>query len=182
VTSSGVFDYSLSSVHGVHHPNRESPVRFTLIKPGVLEPLDKIVSRDFRMARDGTPLEIVVDREQRHKVILKCWNNELQRPGTQRQYDWRFEIAIVNGGLIPSAGKDTIAPQDGYSPSERIEMPASLPPQQWSASIQRSFFIRFNDGVFSHASIEMHARGDHFVTWESVLNPKAGSRNLEQAP
>jgi hypothetical protein len=71
------------------------------------------------------------------------------------------------------------APEGGYVSSDMIEMPASLPRDQWSSSAERSYFIRFDDLTFARANLRMISGGDHFVVWESFLNPKLGSRNLE---
>jgi hypothetical protein len=181
VTSSGIFEYGLSSSRGRHHPEKEAPVLFTLRKPGMLEPLHKVGQKNFRIQRDGTPLTISLDQVGQHKVMLRCWNNNLQRLEGQRQYDWRFEIAVLDGGLVPRAGLDPEAPVDGYVPKDLVEMPASLPPHEWHGFVERSYFIRFDDQSFARAKLEVHAGGDHFVAWESVFNPKPGSRNLEES-
>ncbi len=180
VTSSGLFDYGLSSNQGPHRASKEAPVVFTLHKQGTLEPLVRGGEKNFRIARDGSPLSISLDQGQTHQVILRCWNNNASRLEGQRQYDWRLEINVPNGGLIPRIDLLNFeAPQDGYFPTDTIDMPSSLPPGKWHGLEERSYFIRFNDGVFARAKLEMHAGGDHFVVWESFLNPKAGSRTLE---
>lgn len=180
VTSSGIFDYGLSPSRGRHHPQKEKPVHFTLRKPGQIEPLEKVGEKNFRMQRDGTPVTISLDRSGLHNVVLRCWNNDLKRAEGQRQYDWRFEATVPNGGLVPYQGLDTEAPADGYVAKDLVEMPSSLPPQQWRRSVERLYFIRFDDQTFARAKLEVRAGGDHFVVWESVFNPKPGSRNLEE--
>jgi hypothetical protein len=180
VTSSGVFEYGLSSIRGRHQPHKANPVLFTLRKPGNLESLQKVGQRNFRMQRDGTPLAISLDQKGQHHLVLRCWNNDLQRAAGQRQYDWRFEAAVVNGGLILSDGVETEAPVEGYVTKDLLEMPSSLPPQEWRGFVERSYFIRFDDQTFARAKLEIHAAGDHFVAWESVFNSQPGSRNLEE--
>lgn len=180
VTSSGVFEYGLSSIRGPHQPRAESPVVFILHKPGTLEPLVRIGRKDFRIARDGSPLTIPLDEGQAHQVILRCWNSDASRPQGQHQYDWRLEITVPAGGLIYRTDPFNFeAPTEGYGSSDTIEMPASLPAGKWNGIAERAYFLRFNDGVFARATLEMHAGGDHFVVWESFLNPKVGSRILE---
>lgn len=180
VTSSGIFDYGLLSTRGRHHPQKEKPVLFTLRKPGQIEPLEKVGKRNFTIQRDGTPLTISLDRTGQHDVVLRCWNSDRLRAEGQRQYDWRFEASVLNGGLVPYKGLDTDAPMDGYVAQDVVEMPSSLPPEQWRRFVERSYFIRFDDQTFARAKLEMRAGGDHFVVWESVFNPKPGSRNLEE--
>jgi hypothetical protein len=174
VTSSGLFEYGLSS-RGAYQFSKEIPTMFTLHKIGAVEPLVKIGEKNFRLARDGAPLPVAVDEQGAHQIVLRYWNQELQQPTGQRQHDWRLEIHVPNGGLLKR--KDTSAfeaPQEGYVSTDTVEMPMSLG-NQW-----RSYFIKFDDGTFARANLEMHAGGDHFVVWESFFNPKAGSRNLEE--
>lgn len=86
VTSSGVFDYALSSSRGKHQPDPDNPVRFVLYKIGSNESLYKISSRDYSIAQNGSPLVISLDPTGTHQVALRCWSNELHN---RRQYDWR---------------------------------------------------------------------------------------------
>ena len=178
VTSSGLFEYGLSSQEP-YHSSKDAPTIFTLHKVGTIEPLVKVGEKNVRIARDGSPLSIAVDGQGAHPVILRCWNQELQRPANQRQYDWRLEITVSNGGLLKREDAFAFeAPQDGYVSSNTNEMLASLG-DQWRSVAERSYFIKFDDGTFARANLEMHAGGDHFVVWESFFNPKPGSRNLE---
>jgi hypothetical protein len=177
-TSSGLFEYGLSS-HGPHQSSKDAPTIFTLYKIGAVEPLVKNGEKNYRMARDGSPLPISLDLQGGHQVILRCWNQELLRTTPQREYDWSFEISVPAGGLIPR--KDAFgfeAPADGYVPSDTVTMSTSLG-NQWRSFVERSYFLRFDDGTFARAKLDMHAAGDHFVVWESFLNPTSGSRNLE---
>ncbi|HVF72239.1 MAG TPA: carboxypeptidase-like regulatory domain-containing protein [Chthoniobacterales bacterium] len=182
VTSSGVFDYGVSSIRGPHRPDPANPVHFTLIKRGAVEALAKIDRRDFRIQRDGSPVAISLDLHGQHQVVLRCWNEELHRPAARRQYDWRLEIAVPGGGLVARIDAFAFeAPADGYLPIDTITMPASLG-DRWRSSADRSYFIHFDDDTFALATLEMHASGGHFVVWESYFNPKPGSRNLEPTP
>jgi hypothetical protein len=180
VTSSGLFEYGLSSNRGKPHSSMDKPIVFTLRKPGMREPLVKIDEQNLRIERDGTPLLISIDREQLHNVVIRCWTNDNNRADGQRKYDWRLETSVERGSLAPRT--DTFnyeAPDAGYGKTDVINMPASLLQNQWHGFAKRSYFIRFDDGIFARAEIEIHAGGDHFVVWSSALNPKPGSRNLE---
>ena len=180
VTSSGLFDYGLSSNREKPRPSKDTPVIFTLRKPGIREPLIKVNQRHFRIARDGSPLLISLDPEQAHKVILRCWTHDVSRPEGQRQYDWHLEITAQDGDLVRRTdGLNYEAPAQGYMGSDAIDMPASLPANEWHGIVERSYFIRFNDGVFARVTFEIHAGGDHFVVWSSFMNPRKGSRILE---
>ena len=179
--SSGIFEYGLSSAKGPYQANRNAPTIFTLHKYGQLVALKKVGEKNFKVARDGTPLSIFLDNN--HQIVIRCINTELNRPAGQREYDWRLEINVLNGGLI--IRKDSFvfeAPESGYQSGEIINMPTSLPIGQWRDSVQRSYFIQFNDNTFARVNLDMQAGGDHFVVWESFLNPTPGSRNLEFDP
>lgn len=179
-TSSGLFEYGLS--RGPYQSSKSAPTIFTLYKIGAVEPLVKVGEKNFRIARDGAPLSIALYQQGGHQVVLRCWNQELQRPTGQRQYDWRLEVSVPNGGLV--ARKDAFdfeAPDASYLPSDSVEMPTSLG-NQWRSFAERSYFIHFDDGTFARGNLRMRAAGDHFVVWESFFNPKPGSRNLEFDP
>lgn len=180
ITSSGVFEYGVGTTHFV--PDRANPVIFRLHKSGITEALVKTGERDFRMVPDGTPLAISVDGQGAHQVVLRCWSNEVQQTVSQRQYDWSLEVSVPDGGLLERKDAfDFQAPQDGYTPSDKVDMPSSLG-DQWRSFTDRSYFIRFADGTFARAKLQMHPGGDRFVVWESFYNPKAGSPILEPNP
>ena len=126
VTSSGVFRYAVGTRR--HVPDPHAPVIFHLYKLGNLISLIKVGERNFRIARDGTPLSISLDQRNGHQVILRCWNDDLNRPQGQFKYDWRLELSVSKGGLL--ARNDNFAfeaPEVGYEPTDTINMPASLP-------------------------------------------------------
>jgi hypothetical protein len=180
-SSTGTFEYGLSS-RGPHQSSRDAPTIFVLYKPGPIEPLIKMGEKNFRIARDGSPLSISTDKQDGHQVILRCWNQDRQRPAGQRRYDWRLEISVPKGGLV--ARKDAFAfeaPESGYLASDTVEMPALLQ-DQWRSFAERYYFIRFDDGTFARVNLRMRAGGDHFVVWESHWNPSPNSRNLESDP
>ncbi|MFL6589724.1 MAG: carboxypeptidase-like regulatory domain-containing protein [Chthoniobacterales bacterium] len=181
VTSSGVFDYGLPASRTLHQPRRETPVTFRLYRPGVFEALEKTPRKNIRLAKDGTPRNIALDSVARHQVIVSCSTSDSAPARRDNQYDWRLKIVVPDGGLVAATDSYIAeAPPIGYRNEDVINEPASLPRDKWSDQVQRSYFIRFNDDVYARVAFVMHAHGDHFITWESILNPKAGSRNLEQ--
>lgn len=173
---------------GLGHPPASSPqesIVFTLQKPGVIEPLIHADERNYPLTRDGSPMEIDLHPggSSAHRVVLRCWNKELEsRPQTEPRYDWRLEITVPGGGITER--KDIMAfeaPEAGYEPKAMIDMPVDAKPH-WSASAERTYFVRFKDNTFARVALRMRARGDRFIVWESHLNPKAGSRNLDTEP
>lgn len=173
---------------GSKHPpasSQQEPIVFTLQKPGVIEPLIHAEERNYRLTRDGSPTEIDLHPggSSAHRVVLRCWNKELEpRPQTEPRYDWRLEITVPGGGITER--KDIMAfeaPEAGYEPKATIDMPVDAKPL-WSASAERTYFVHFKDNTFARVALRMRARGDHFVVWESHLNPKPDSRNLDTDP
>lgn len=181
VTSSGTFEYGLSS-QGPYRSSPESPTVFTLYKVGSVEPLVRIEEKSFRIARDGSLLTISLDQQGDHQVVLRCWNKQFEtRPTGERKYDWRLEVSVPGGGLMVREDAFAFqAPEEGYTPTDTIDRPASL--ERWSSTAERSYFFRFEDGTFARANLRMQAGGVHFVMWESFFNPKPSSRNLESDP
>jgi hypothetical protein len=176
VTSSGVFNYGLSSNRGRHQPDPDNPVRFVLHKIGPSESLYRVPSKDYPIAQNGSPLVISLDPTGTHQVAVRCWSNKLDN---QERYDWRAEISPVKGGLLTKTETSFEAPPDGYVLKDSIDMPASLPRERWDSFIEKAYFLRFNDGHFASAKVQIHSSGDRFVTWQSFLNATPGSRNLE---
>ncbi len=179
-SSSGMFNYGLAPTH---KPEREAPVVFILHKEGTIEALVSVSRRSFRIARDGSPLVVSFgEHETRHHVVFTCWNSELDRPAGQRQYDWKLEIEVSDGGLLERNDRLLFdAPENGYRKSYVINMLSTLPRSEWRSSVEKSFFVSFDDKTFARFDIEMVAGGDHFLRFESFFNPKVGSRHLETA-
>lgn len=185
VTSSGFFEYGLAPSRGPHRSTKGAPTIFTLYKIGMTEPLVKVGERNFRLARDGSPMTISLDGRGGHQVIFRCWNGELGRPPGQQKYDWRLEVGVPGGGLMEREDAFAFeAPEGGYGPSDTIQKFASQPWGYggWNSSAERSYFFHFADGTCARAEMRMQAGGDHFVVWESFFNAKPGSRNLESDP
>jgi hypothetical protein len=177
-TSSGVFEFGLGT--HPHQPDKKRPVVFRLLRIGNLEPLVKVGRQTFPVSVDGSQAVISLDSHGGHAVVLHCWSSEGTRPPGQRQYDWRMEVAVQNGGIVRRNGGFE-APEQGYLVQEVIDMPASLPRGRWDTAAQRSYFVHFDDNTFARVDFDMRVEGE-FVDWESFFNPQPGSRNLESAP
>ena len=171
-------------------PDAANPVVFRLKKKGVTEPLVHIQApmggpKGFRIARDGTALEIslvtgTVMPLGHGDLRVECQTDNQGKPSGQK-YDWKCQISVPQGGLVQSTDDlDFQAPQDGYRPSDVINMPATLE-ADWSNHDQRTYFLKLASGNYARMSFEMVAGGDHFFKLESFLNP-SGSRNLEFDP
>lgn len=179
------FAYGLDQGEGIHTPVPDAPVVFVLHKPGHLEPLVVLGDRRVIVPKDGTavrlPLELTSPNGP-HFIEVQCWTDDGNRD-EERHFDWRFKITVPNGGLVER--KDDFAfeaPAEGYQASGEINMPKSLKGRAWADTIDRHFFIHFNDDSFARVHLNMGAFGAHYVVYSSCLNPKPGSRNLETGP
>lgn len=161
-----------------------NPIVFTLQRPGVIESLVHLKERNYRLPRDGSPVEINLypSVKDLYRVVLRCWNKENeQRPSEGPRYYWRLEIEVPGGGIRKRTSAMAFeAPETGYETKVIIEMSSDNP--TWSRSAKLTYFIKFADNVFARVNAEMIAGGDHFIVWESYLNPKAGSLHLDANP
>ncbi len=180
LVSENGFDYAEDLGRGVHKPDASKPVILHLFKPGTIEPLTRLKSTSRRLSRTGEAAEVALDAGA-HRISLACKTEDKMTP--DGRYSWRFEVKVVNGGLQPSGEVFQFeAPASGYKESDVIDMNDSLPRPQWSDSVRRSYFVRFDDNTFARIKVEMIAFGDYFTVIEGYYNPKPGSRNLEADP
>lgn len=173
------------------YDHRSSPDKVEVFRLWKAMPGEKLIhhhEKSYRIDRDGTPkvINLVPDEAYHaHSIEIRCWTHDEKRVNG-RGYDWRCEIRIINGGLRHRADEfDFEAPKDDYLPLVVIDMPWLVNGQankSWRGDVAHDYFLRFDDGVFARAKVRMIAGGDHFVVFESVLNPKTGSRNLSVVP
>ncbi len=165
-------------------------VVFRLRTKGAGEPLIHLQSplgggKGFRIARDGTPVEISLSSG---KIVpagqgdfrAECWTDDQDKQPGQK-YDWKCRLTVASGGLIQYTDAFPFqAPSDGYKLSDEINMPANLS-SDWSRQFKANYFLKLANGNYARISFEMVAAGDHFFKVESFLNP-SGSPNLEFDP
>ncbi len=185
-SSNGGYDYGgPATTKGLHTPDSRKAVLFMLHKAGVMEKLVYQRERNPGVPKNGSPVKLPLDpsaSDSPHFIEVQCWTNDTQRDA-QNHYDWRFKVTVPSGGLVPRIGELAFeAPLDGYQRSDEYVMPKSPQGRQWEDSVEKSYFIRFDDGTYARVNLEMIAHGAHFVVFSSYLNPKPSSRNLEAAP
>ncbi len=160
----------------------DAPMVFTLHRPGIIEPLVKHGEQNYRLPRDGAPVEIDIspNTSTPYRIVLHCWNEELEpRPPNERRYPWKLVLTVPGGGVVERNDKLNFeAPVAGFKEKASIEMPVEAKPI-WKSNASRSYFVKFSDNIFALIELEMIAGGDHFVVVESWLNPKSGSPHLE---
>jgi hypothetical protein len=165
-------------------PDAANPIVFRLKKKGVAERLIRF-TKGFDVSRNGTPVEVSLTSAQsvpsgQGDLRVECWTaDQGRKPG--QDYDWKCRITVPGGGLSQRTDNlDFGAPLDGYTPSDEIDMPATLG-NQWTMDVKRNYFLRLASGKYARVSFEMIAGGEHFFRLESFLNP-SGSTNLEYDP
>jgi len=163
-------------------PTKDNPAILVLQKMGIAEPLIHISSRTYRIARNGTPLEVDLTTGQKSaqgSLRVEAWTED-QAKNAKQHYNWRCRISVPNGGLVERQDQfDFEAPADGYKPSDEIVMLKTA--GKWQPQAQREYFVKFEDGRYARIQLKMIAQGNHFFRLESYLNP-SGSRNLEFDP
>lgn len=96
---------------------------------------------------------------------------------SDQKYNWRCRISIPSGGIIVQ--EDVLreyAPEDGYS--DFIEIVQNKNDENWKPNVSESFFIKMQDGMYAHVKLRINTRGDHFIVFESKVNPNHGDRYL----
>lgn len=156
---------------------------FHLYKPPPAEDLVYSREKNFRMAKDGSPL--ILSFNDRHQVEVRTWTDERIAPDG-RTYNWRSELKVINGGMQTRTSEFAFeAPAGGYASTTKIDMPTLVdgkPNSNWNSRLEQDYFFRFDDGCHGRAKIQFISGGDHFLIFEPYLNPRPGSRNLSVFP
>jgi hypothetical protein len=89
---------------------------------------------------------------------------------------------LNGGGLQPIRGGefDFIAPEDGYQPSDEIDMSASDP--NWRGAVTRQYFLKLSNGTYARINFVVVVDNNPGFSITSYLNPQPGHRNLEFDP
>lgn len=181
--SLGTFAYGGDLGNGIHSPSKTKPVVFILRKAGILEPLIRRQNVRIPLSADGT-MQAVSLRQSAgtdHKIVLSCTSEGM--PAEGGTFNWSFKLQAENGLIVERTGRfDFEAPASGYEQSFSVNMTKALPLSEWKDQIEKSFFIVFEDNVSARVALEIHAGAEPVVWFESYMNPKAGSRNLEAGP
>ena len=178
--SNASFAYGIGPDSTRKEPPRENdPAIFVLQKKGVAEPLIQAKGGQIDVPRTGEPffIDLASARPGHGDLQLETWIGD----SSQRRFDWRYRLSIPRGGLAQRNGQfDFEAPPNGYEPFVEVNMPANS--DQWSARPTKDYFAKLPDGRYARFSIKFYAGDRNFIVFESYLNPKPGSRNLEFDP
>ena len=184
----GPFHYTeLVSEAMRHHPQKDKPVAFAMMKLQGADPIVFSGPRWFDIVANGTPLRVDLATGQKVSTggdVLINLQQPMAQPGNQLlRYPWSIEIS-ANGLSESTSTLMYRAPESGYLPiltygergDERVQ----------SNHVAKRLFLRTSNGRYARIRIDVTSRTNpEFpstvgLTW--WLNPKPGSRNLEFDP
>jgi len=181
-SSWGTFGYAMAMGDAKPpHPQSSDPAVFVLRKMGVTVPLIKW-RKDVRLQKDGTPMGYNFTTGQGvmngGDIVVEAWAKD-QGVGPNDRYDWHCRISVPGGGLVAKAGGefDFQAPENGYAPSDEINMSAT--DDHWQSQVSRQYYVKLSSGQYARLDFIMTAGGYNFFSATSYLNPTPGDRNLE---
>ena len=175
--SNGSFGYGMGpDTTRKEPPTKDDPAVFVLQKMGSAETLIRRGGGQIDISRTGQPLgiDLLTGRAGGGDLEIQTWIGD----SSKQRFDWLYRLSVPGGGLVERKGQfDFEAPESGYQPAIEVKMPASG--EQWSKRPKKEYFAKLADGRYARFSIRFYAGNRNFVVFESYLNPKAGSRNLE---
>lgn len=180
--SSRMIYYSMEAMPAYAPPTKDNPQIFVLRKKNPLANLAHDFKKRVSVGKNGETQKIELKTER--KAIgfeVRCWSS-CAVPFTYDRYDWRAEIEIAGGKLQAITELEPVtAPSDGYQQVFQVEMPKDTQ-DNWlrsSPNGKRDFWIRFNDGTYAKARIEVKTGRSHEVDAEVWYNLD-GTNNFEQ--
>lgn len=164
----------------------EHPPVLRLWKQGPLEPVIRVPQHRVYVKAGGAvePFSFhPQDPLSPHRVEVRFWIIE-DKVDARGRHDWRCEVSVPHGGLLRRGDEFAfIAPESGYTAAEaKTVSPGARPEWKGTSSMHGDYFVRFDDGIFARCKVIVVSAGsgnDQYVLFESVLNPKPASRNLE---
>ena len=166
-------------------PTADKPAILRLHKKGESEPLLVIGSKNFRVAKDGTPVRVDLTTgavSETGHLCVQAWTDE--RPQTiPRWYNWKCRVSVPGGGVAVRTDEfDFDASHQEYREFDEIVMRKDDPDTPWNPDGEREYFLRLPNRTFARIKFEMIAQNDHFFRLESYWNPAPDRGNLEYDP
>jgi hypothetical protein len=190
IPAADAYDYTtLVAANKRHHPDKRKPVVLQMWK---LQGADPLIARNAitTLVPDGRPyhIDLVAGTvvAANGDLVVRLFHGRQDSGAQISRYDWRAELAVVDGGLRPENRRITemfFAPNEGYESTFIVEMPAQLP--GWNRTYKCNFFMRIRNNLYCRLGIDLHTipMGDSsYVNLTWWLNPTPGSHNLEFDP
>ena len=177
------FGYGIPT--GQRPPTKDYPAIFVLRKKAEAEPLVRVSSRQFELAKTGEPVGVDLRTGKevplgRALLVIESWVNDRENESRRGCYDWSCRVTVPGGGLAPRKGDDFEAPEEGFNESDFFRVTKTDP--RWTDRVERQYFVKLPDQTYARLTFQMMAGGRYnFFVLESYLNP-SGSRNLEYDP
>jgi Carboxypeptidase regulatory-like domain len=176
------FEFSNPGEDIYYEPDKTDPIIFRLRKKGEGA---KLVKKSIKVILPNFGSSATVDLIKgaitpAGQLEMRSWKPWPPKP-ISPHYDWKVELTIPNGGFVDAPEEFAFeAPENGYSPSFAIDMPASRG-NNWSVSAEKTLYFSFDEPK-KYGRLNFRTDGDsRYVFINYVLNP-TGSRNLEEAP
>ncbi|HEY5812360.1 MAG TPA: hypothetical protein VIT23_06885, partial [Terrimicrobiaceae bacterium] len=141
-------------------PTKDRPAIFLLHKMGETEPLAHASGRQYKVAKDGQPMEVDLETGSqvpagKGDIRFERWANDHVKDKSGL-FDWRFRITVPDGGIAERQDQFAFeAPKDGYQSVTEINMPASLG-ENWNYIVNKSYFIRIRDGRYARINATIY--------------------------
>jgi hypothetical protein len=179
---SRMYPYSWSA--GIFKPDTNNPVIFKMWKQQGTETLVQPPAWNGNVSCDGTTNRFnLLDGKKNVNgdleiICLKSPINIL--PRENKPFDYKFEIAVLGGGVQPTEDEFTyLAFEGGYSSSFTLGQKADDP--GWQGRVKKEFYIKTADGHYGRLSVDWYSslQNPTHLDWNCSINP-TGSRNLER--
>lgn len=161
---------------------KNSPLQLYLRSMGSTDKLERLSEKAY-LTKGANRVVAQLDsrRITFHIELSSDYDNRLNHP--RKRFDWSAKIEIEGGLLVqrnPKGQFDYTAPVEGYSPFYELSYESEDP--NWKARLKEEFYIRFEDGTFARAEIQVSPqRSNPFIVVEGYHNPHE-NRNLEYDP
>lgn len=179
--------YSMEAMPAYAPPTKENPQVFVLRKRNPVANLAHALKKRVSINKTGDAQKIKLKTAGKTvEIEVHCWSAS-PVPFTYDRYDWRAEIQIINGKLLPYNSMNSFqapqieAPLHGYQQIFQVDMPKDTK-ENWSRSSpngKKDFWIQFLDGTYAKASIRIKTGRKHEVDAEVWYNLD-GTNNFEQ--
>lgn len=172
--------YSIDAMPFYSPPAKNAPQLFVLRKKNPIANIAHFVNKGVILDKSGGIKKIkLASKDNLIEIEVRCWS-DAPVPFSYKKYNWSAEIRVVGADLQIISDRSVVeAPESGYKPAYKIEMLESNMNSWKATSIRENFFwIKFKDGSFAKACIEIKTGRSHVVDIDIWYNSNK-SNNFE---